>query len=152
MYEEPKMEKLTINLPPVELARIDILVEAGYYPSRTEFIRAAIRSTLDKQQDFVSQKVDEITSESEKELTDEKLGFGIFGLGVYTLDKEFFERVIDKGKKGKIQVVGMLKLEEDVTPEHIEKAVASVKVYGVLKASPKVKEALQEKMKRNLTG
>lgn len=151
MYEEPKMEKLTINLPPVELARIDILVEAGYYPSRTEFIRAAIRSTLDKKQDFVSQKVDEITSKSEKELDDGKLGFGIFGLGVYTLDKEFFERAIDKGKKGKIQVVGMLKLEEDVTPGHIEKAVSSVKVYGVLKASPKVKEALQGKMKRNLT-
>ena len=151
MYEEPGMEKLTINLPPVELARIDILVEAGYYPSRTEFIRTAIRSALDKHQDFVSQKVDKINSASEKELDNGKLGFGIFGLGVYTLDREFFERAIDKGKKGKIQVAGMLIVKEDVTPEHIEKAVASVRVYGVLKASPEVKEALQDKMRRKST-
>ncbi len=30
MFEEPKMEKLTINLPPVEIARMDMLIEAGY--------------------------------------------------------------------------------------------------------------------------
>ncbi len=30
MFEEPKMEKLTINLPTLEIARIDMLVESDY--------------------------------------------------------------------------------------------------------------------------
>jgi len=42
----------------------------------------------------------------------------------------------------------MLNLDKDVTPEHIEEAVESVRVYGILRASPKVKEVLQGKRKR----
>lgn len=148
MYQEPKMEKLTINLPPLEIARIDILVEAGYYPSRAEFIRAAIRSTLDTHQDFVSKKLDKIASTSDEELNDREIISRISGVGIYNLDKETFERTIEQGKKMKIIVVGMLNLDKDVTPEHIEKAVESARVYGVLRASPKVKEVLQGKRKR----
>jgi len=148
MYQEPKMEKLTINLPPIEIARIDILVEAGYYPSRAEFIRAAIRKTLDTHQDFVSKKLDKIASTSDEELNDREIISRISGVGIYNLDKETFERTIEQGKKMEIIVVGMLNLDKDVTPEHIEEAVESVKVYGVLRASPKVKEVLQGKRKR----
>jgi len=148
MYQEPKMEKLTINLPPIEIARIDILVEAGYYPSRAEFIRAAIRKTLDTHQDFVSKKLDKIASTSDEELNDREIISRISGVGIYNLDKETFERTIEQGKKMEIIVVGMLNLDKDVTPEHIEEAVESVRVYGILRASPKVKEVLQGKRKR----
>jgi len=147
MYEEPSMEKLTINLPPLEIARIDILVEAGYYPSRAEFIRAAIRKTLDTHQDFVSKKLDKITSTSDEELNNGEITSRISGVGIYNLDKNNFERTIEQGKKMEITVVGMLNLDKDVTPEHIEKVVESVRVYGILRASPKVKEALQGKKK-----
>ena len=147
MYEEPNMEKLTINLPPIEIARIDILVEAGYYPSRAEFIRAAIRKTLDTHQDFVSKKLDKIASTSDEELNDREIISRISGVGIYNLDKETFERTIEQGKKMEITVVGMLNLNKDITPEHIEEAVESVRVYGILRASPKVKEVLQGKRK-----
>ena len=147
MYQEPKMEKLTINLPPIEIARIDILVEAGYYPSRAEFIRAAIRKTLDTHQDFVSKKLDKIASTSDEELNDREIISRISGVGIYNLDKETFERTIEQGKKMEITVVGMLNLDKDITPEHIEEAVESVRVYGILRASPKVKEVLQGKRK-----
>lgn len=148
MYQEPKMEKLTINLPPLEIARIDILVEAGYYPSRAEFIRAAIRRTLDTHQDFVSKKLDKIASTSDEELNDREIITRISGVGIYNLDKETFERTIEQGKKMEIVVVGMLNLDKDVTPEHVEEAVESARVYGILRASPKVKEVLQGKRKR----
>jgi Arc/MetJ-type ribon-helix-helix transcriptional regulator len=148
MYQEPKMEKLTINLPPIEIARIDILVEAGYYPSRAEFIRASIRRTLDTHQNFVSKKLDKIASASDEELNDRANISRISGVGIYNLDKETFERTIEQGKKMEIIVVGMLNLDKDVTPEHIEEAVKSVRVYGILRASPKVKEVLQGKRKR----
>ena len=145
LYEEPKMEKLTINLPPIEIARIDILVEAGYYPSRAEFIRTAIRKTLDTHQSFVSKKLDKIASISAEESSDGEIISRVSGVGVYNLSKETFERTIEQGKKMEIIVVGMLNLDKDVTPEHVRKAVKSARIYGILRASSKAKEALQGK-------
>ncbi len=142
------MEKLTINLPPVEVARMDILVEAGYYPSRAEFIRSAVRSTLDVHRDYIEKRVETIILGSTEKLSDAEGDFGIFGAGVQVLGKEKLEQAIKHGKKVKINVVGMLKLGTGVTPELVEKGVKSVKVYGVLKASPEVKKALQSKMER----
>ncbi len=72
----------------------------------------------------------------------------IFGIGVQVLGKEELERAIAQGRKVKLQVIGMLKIGKNVTPELIESAVASAKVYGVLRASPHVKRALQSKMER----
>lgn len=143
MFEEPQMEKLTINLPPVEIARIDMLIEAGYYPSRAEFIRAAIRERLDFHQDFISKKLEQITQRSTEESKDQKT---YSGMGVYVLDNKTFESAIKQGRMMKIRVVGMLKLSEDVKPELIERAVDSVKVYGIVRGSQKAKKALQSKM------
>ena len=145
MYEEPNMEKLTINLPPIEIARIDILVEAGYYPSRAEFIRAAVRKTLDAHQDFVGRELDKIASASGEALSDQGLVSRIAGVGVYHLSREAFEQAVEQRKKMAIMVVGILSVDKNVTPEHVDQAVESVRVYGVLRASPKVKAALQRK-------
>ena len=42
----PDAEKITINLGHVDLGRIDLLVQEGFYSNRTDFIRSAIRSQL----------------------------------------------------------------------------------------------------------
>jgi Arc/MetJ-type ribon-helix-helix transcriptional regulator len=139
------MEKLTINLPPVEIARIDILVEAGYYPSRAEFIRAAIRQTLDTHQDFVAKQLDTIAAPSDESRDGRIASFS--GIGMYHLSRAAFERTIAQGKKMRIVVVGMLHLDNDVTPDHVKKAVESARVYGVVRASAQVKAALQRKRK-----
>ena len=39
-------EKVTINVGYVDLGRIDLLVEEGFYSNRTDFIRTAIRAQL----------------------------------------------------------------------------------------------------------
>ncbi|NPD90617.1 MAG: hypothetical protein HGN29_18045 [Asgard group archaeon] len=149
MYEETKMEKLTINLPPVELGRIDILVEAGYYHSRTEFIRAAIRKTLDSQQDYIDSKIKQFKDIYEPtEKTEDKKFDSTFSMGVISIGKSHFERVLSKGKKAKIYVVGLLNIEKNVTPELILKSVESLRVSGVLKASPEVKVALNQIKKK----
>ncbi|MCW4052695.1 MAG: hypothetical protein NWE78_05770, partial [Candidatus Bathyarchaeota archaeon] len=72
----------------------------------------------------------------------------ISGVGVQVLGKEALERAIEQGRKVKLHIVGMLKLGKGVTPELVENAVESAKVYGVLRASPEVKKALQNKMER----
>lgn len=148
MYEEPKMEKLTINLPPVEVARIDILVEAGYYPSRAEFIRSSIRKTLDMHQDYIEKRMDTLTSRSRETLSTAEGDEKFFVIGVLALGREELERALAQGRKVKIHVIGMLKLRKGITPELVRRAVSSAKVYGVLRASPEVKRALQSKMER----
>lgn len=147
MFEEPKMEKLTINLPPVEIARMDMLIETGYYPSRAEFIRAAIRERLDSHQDFISKKLEQIAQRSPQESKDQETYFVV---GALVLDKTTLESAIKQGKMMKIRVVGMLKLSEDVRPELIERAVDSAKVYGIVRGSEKAKKALQSKMKKGM--
>ena len=49
-------EKITINLGFVDLGHIDLLVQEGFI-NRTDFIRAAIRNQLDRQNDAVKQSV-----------------------------------------------------------------------------------------------
>src|ERR1700755_138964 len=39
-------EKITINLGHVDLGHIDLLVQEGFYTTRTDFIRTAIRHQL----------------------------------------------------------------------------------------------------------
>ena len=145
MFEEPNMEKLTINLPPIEIARIDILVEAGYYPSRAEFIRAAIRKTLDGHQEVITKRLERLTSD-EKLADQEKADF-VTTVGVQVLGKDVFEKAIRQGRKLSIKVVGLLILKKDVKREHIENAVETVRIYGILRASQQVKNALLKKAK-----
>jgi len=40
-------EKITINMNVVDLGKVDLLVDQGFYSNRTDFIRTAIRSQLE---------------------------------------------------------------------------------------------------------
>jgi len=144
MYEETKMEKLTINLPPVELGRIDLLVETGYYNNRTEFIRAAIRKTLDSHQEYIDSKLREYKEEYEISEKEDKKHLTTFSMGVISIGRQHFERALANNKKVKMRVVGLLNIEKDVTPDLILKSVEFISVSGVLKASPEIKAALKK--------
>ncbi len=71
-------------------------------------------------------------------------------MGVYVLNNNAFENAIKQGIMMRIHVMGVLKLPKDVRPELIEKAVNSVKIYGIVRGSKEAKEALQRKMERVL--
>lgn len=142
------MEKLTINLPPVELARIDILVEAGIYPNRTELIRTAVRKTLDENQDFIKERISQFRAEFDQEsgkLDSSKYSTKMFYVGVGSLGVQIFEQAIKEGKKIRVVAFGLLSIGRKVTVEQIEQTVEKIRVYGVLTASPKVKKALAGK-------
>ena len=50
-------EKITINLGYVDLGRVDLLVQEGFYSNRTDFIRTAIRNQLAAQTEVVKQSI-----------------------------------------------------------------------------------------------
>ena len=150
MFEDVPMEKLTINLPPIELARIDILIESGIYPSRSEFIRSAIRNTLDNHNVLIESRIKQITA---KEDEDTKEGSGIRKLsitGIWSLDRKTFEDALNAGEKLRIHAVGMLFFQNDIDSEIIKKTVESIRVYGVLKARRDVRATIKKIMKQKL--
>ena len=126
----PETEKITINLNLVDLGKIDLLVEEGFYSNRTDFIRAAIRRQLDQHDESIRQSVSRKT-----------LVMGVLGLNRKDLEKSRL-----KGEKLDLRVVGLLVLGEDIPPSLASETIESVKVYGVLRASPDVQAALQDKI------
>jgi Arc/MetJ-type ribon-helix-helix transcriptional regulator len=122
----PETEKLTVNLTPVDLGRIELLVEQGFYAHRAEFIRTAINQQLEKHADDVR---------------DATARQGLV-VGAMSFGRAELEAHRRRGKKMAIKVIGYLSIANDVTPALATQVVESLTVRGVFRASPEVKEAL----------
>jgi Arc/MetJ-type ribon-helix-helix transcriptional regulator len=123
-------EKITINLGYVDLGRIDLLVQEGFYSNRTDFIRTAIRTQLGTHADTVRQTLDRHTLE--------------LGLRDYT--RADLDSVRKAGEMLHIKVVGLARIAPDVTPELALATIGSITVLGALQASPEIKSALAERI------
>ena len=121
-------EKITINMNAVELGKIDLLVEDGHYSNRTDFIRSAIRSQLEKHAVEVQQSV--VRSS--------------YVVGAVVYDRNDLERYKAKSEKVKVSVVGVCTLSSDISPALAVEAMDSIKVYGIFQASAEVKQALAD--------
>ena len=66
-------EKITINLGYVDLGRIDLLVQEGFYSNRTDFIRTAIRNQLAAHSDAVKNRSSGTRSNSDCGTTAERI-------------------------------------------------------------------------------
>jgi Arc/MetJ-type ribon-helix-helix transcriptional regulator len=119
-------EKITINMNAVELGKIDLLVEQGHYSNRTDFIRSAIRSQLEKHTVEVQQSVARHS----------------YAIGAMSYDRADLERRKENGERLNINVVGLLHLPADIPAELANEVIESIKVYGIFQASEAVKSAL----------
>ena len=124
-------EKITINLGYVDLGQIDLMVQDGFYANRTDFIRTAIRNQLDRHSDVVRQSVARKTLD----------------LGLRHYSREDLEAVQAAGERLQINVLGLITIAQDVTPELVRATIASVTVLGALHASPEVRAALSDRMR-----
>lgn len=127
---ESDTEKITINVGAVDLGKIDLLVEEGIYQNRTDLIRTAIRSLLDRHQTVVEQSV----------------ARNAFLMGAISYDKKGLQRMKSKGKRIKLTLIGMLRIAPDVPPSLAAEVFESLRVHGVLRASDEVKAALAPRM------
>ncbi len=124
-------EKITINLGPVDLGQIDLLVQEGFYSTRTDFIRTAIRTQLATHAEAVRQTV------ARKTLV----------LGVQHYTRRDLEAVQAAGERLQINVLGLASIAEDVPPELARATIASLVVLGAWRASPQVKAALADRIR-----
>lgn len=124
-------EKITINLGYVDLGRVDLLVQEGFYSNRTDFIRTAIRNQLTTHADAVTKSIDRHTLE----------------LGLRDYSRADLEAVKGAGEKLHIKVVGLVRIAVDVTPELALATIGSIAVLGALQAAPEIKSALGDRIK-----
>jgi Arc/MetJ-type ribon-helix-helix transcriptional regulator len=123
-------EKMTINLGVVDLGQIDLLVEEGFYSNRTDLIRTAIRNQLSVHADDVKRTIARRT----------------LVLGLQDLTRADLERALAEGKMLQIQVVGLARVAEDVSPELALATIQSVVVLGAFHASKAVRGALADRI------
>ena len=124
-------EKLTINLGVVDLGQIDLLVQEGFYSNRTDLIRTAIRNQLSVHAEEVRRTVARRT----------------LALGLQSFTRADLERVKAAGTKLHIQVVGLARIADDVSPELARATIESVEVLGAFQASASVRRALADRMR-----
>ena len=127
----PETEKITINLGYVDLGRIDLLVQEGFYSNRSDFIRTAIRNQLTSHSDQVSRSIDRHTLE----------------VGLRDFSVAYLEAVRAAGETLHVKVVCLVRIAPDVTPELALATIGSMTVLGALQASPRIKAALATRLR-----
>ncbi len=123
-------EKMTINVGVVDLGQVDLLVQEGFYSNRSDLIRTALRNQLAVHADAVKQTV------SRRMLT----------IGLQHYGRADLERAVAAGQRLDIQVVGLARIADDVTPELACAAIESVTVLGAFQASIAVRRALADRI------
>jgi Arc/MetJ-type ribon-helix-helix transcriptional regulator len=123
-------EKITINLGPVDLGQIDLLVQEGFYSNRTDLIRTAIRNQLVTHADTLRQTVARRT----------------LVLGVQDITAGDLEAAVKSKTRLRIEVLGLVRIADDVTPALAQRAIESISVLGAIHASAAVKAALADRM------
>lgn len=126
-------EKITLNIPVVDLGQIDLLVEQGFYSNRTDFLKTAVRNHLNSHSEEVRQT---ITKKS-------------YVLGVTHYSMNSLARVQEEGYKLDIKTLGMLVIADDVPIDLALSTINSITVHGVFRASNELKRALGDRIKSN---
>lgn len=122
-------EKITINMSAVDLGKVDLLVQEGLYSNRTDFIRTAIRSQLEKHAIEVQQTISRHA----------------YGIGVFGYNRADLEAYKTKNQKMKLTVVGLLNLADDIPPSLASEVIESIQVRGIFQASDQVKSVLADR-------
>ncbi len=124
-------EKITLNLSPVDLGQVDLLVREGFYSTRTDFLRTAIRHQLNIHAQVVKQAA------ARKTLV----------LGVQHYSRKDLEALRASGQKVQVRVLGLASIAEDVSPELALATIEEISVLGAFHASAAVKRALASRMR-----
>jgi Arc/MetJ-type ribon-helix-helix transcriptional regulator len=124
-------EKMTINVGVVDLGQVDLLVQEGFYSNRSDLVRTALRNQLALHADVLKQTV------ARRTLT----------VGLQHYGRADLERVVAAGQRLHVQVVGLARIGDDVTPELARAAIESVSVLGAFQAPADVRRALSDRLR-----
>jgi len=128
-------EKITVNLPLVDIGKIDYLTDQGHYNSRAEFIRVAVKNELSSHRYEFETLSKNYQNEGTRKMT--------FVLGSYGVTRNYLERLLSEGEKVRIFVIGHIRFAKNIDVELVEKTIAAFKVYGIKRGPPGVIKYLE---------
>jgi Arc/MetJ-type ribon-helix-helix transcriptional regulator len=134
-------EKITLNLNAVDLAKVDYLAEQGFYSSRSDFIRTAIRNQLREHEAIISDEALTNLVQGQKQAGN---GKSLSGIGIISLTRRELEAYAAAGSKLKLFIVGTLFIGKDVTVDLLAQVLESAKVYGVLRGPKEAVDFIRE--------
>lgn len=129
-FSGSKREKFTLSLAADLLRQIDGLMEQGLYPSREAFFQSAAQNLL-------REHGVEAPQPTAGQLT---------AAGIVMHSRKSLERLLAAGRQVELNVTGILRFADDVTPELACAVIKSLKVCGAFQASAEVKAALRDRI------
>ncbi|HEY1937958.1 MAG TPA: CopG family transcriptional regulator [Candidatus Angelobacter sp.] len=127
-FSGPQSEKLALSMNAAELEQVDVLIEQGLYASREAFLQCAAHNLL-RQHGVGAQAANRLT---------------VAGMAVH--NRKSLEILRAASRQLEINVTGIFRLADDVTPELACAVIKSLKVRGLFQASAEVRTALKDRI------
>ena len=124
-------EKVCINLAAAELGKIDVLVAEGLFASRTDLIRAGIRSVIDSHDDAVRRVA----------LPDARIGYQLVTRAELEVAKNTRRKLV-------IFVVGVLRFQGSITPDLADETIGKIRIFGALRGPDDVLKRIDDRVVR----
>ncbi len=122
-------EKITVNLPVVDVGKIDYIVDQGHYNSRAEFVRISVKNEIGKNA-YEFESVRSMQSDKDKRV--------YAGIGSISISRSYLEECLQEVRKVKIFVIGHIRFGNNVDVDLVEKTVKSFRAYGIRRGPPGV--------------
>jgi len=123
-------EKMPVNVGVVDLGQVDLLVREGFYSNRSDLMRTALRSQLALHADTLKPTVARRTLK----------------VVLRHHERVDLERAVAAGHRYQLQLVGLARIADDMSPELALAAIESVTVLGDFQASPSARRALTDRL------
>lgn len=124
-------EKVTLNIGYVDLGRIDLLVQEGFYANRSDLIRTAVRNQLAVHEASVARSVERHA----------------FDMGLRDVSVAELRQMQAAGEGLRLKVIGLVRIAADVSAELALAVILEIQVLGALQASAEVKAVLRDRIK-----
>jgi Arc/MetJ-type ribon-helix-helix transcriptional regulator len=125
-------EKVCVNLPAVELGKIDVLVAEGLFASRTDVIRSGIRTVLDSHVDAVQRRTG---------FPDARIGYQLLMRGELETARATHQRL-------SMFVVGVLRIQGSVTPDLADATIERIRIFGAVRGPEAVLKRIEDRIIR----
>ena len=135
-FSGAKREKLTLSMDAEELKQADLLVEQGIYKSREAFLQSAAHNLLREHGVDAGQATPGGVSTGRLTVA-----------GMLLHNRKSLEKLRAAGRQLELNVTGIFRLSDDVTPELACAVITSLKIVGSFQASAEVKAALKDRIR-----
>ncbi len=133
MAPEITSEKVSVNINTATLSAIDLLVDAGHYSNRSDFINQALRESITNQQSTIDRLIENRQSAAKRSKNQ-------WFIGISGLTASEIARMDAQGERCEVTGYGLFHLPENADRASLYRVVSAIRVKGRVEAPKDVKE------------